>query len=73
MDYIIWAIVGFIILYAVIRIAVREGIIDALARAVKNGIFSQLETAIKNGNIEALGKVSKDGVNTNEDAGNSID
>ena len=69
-DVIIWAIVGLVILYVIIRIAVREGILDAFAKAAKNGIFSQLEISIRNGNIEAHHKVSKD---NNEADGNSID
>ena len=31
-DVIFWAIVGLVILYVIIRIAVREGILDALAK-----------------------------------------
>ena len=71
-DAIICAIVGLVILYVIVRIAVREGMLDALAKAAKNCIFSQLEISIRNGNIEAHHKISKDD-NNNEADGNSID
>jgi len=68
--YIFLIIVGYSILYFIIKAAVRDGTLDAIRSAVKNGIFSQLEIAIKNGNIEALSNASRSN-NTNEGDRNS--